>query len=431
MALQIARLTGLNEPNEWHATGDVVNLRGSYKSSGAQWDGFVRREQLLGLVDNPDEPVVPLIIDNGDPRVNGYYRVTRVLVPEDEFTRKQTNLFDYEIDLERVAPIKSCYIESYLNGAVRSTGVVLTAQGKPNVCTPQQAIGFTAIPGNGGANWTRQSADPNMPGGAKGLIFNYGIAYKTTAFWAQPLAAYYYGACTITNPDPFAHVVMGQHDAPPPDNWTLSNGLVQVSATPGNSYFTITGADQTNTYRSSTKYYLHLVGYVTDVTPAAALNFGMGGARIIRNSPEEVILRIPCTVVAAAASLGQVQVDIWLRRGSRIVRFYMTYPYENGDTVLHGFWTPPGVAGATSFNNSLLSAADANNNQWQLTTAQAVTTFDTANMRETTTNPARAFDGGIWLVPNGATGLTNYDGPQRQSEEYFTAQSERQQLVVR
>lgn len=229
MSLRLGRVSGLAEPLSWADDGGRVVVTGNYAASSLT-DGLVKRDQLLGMVDNWDELIIPVILD-GEPRVNGYYRVLAASFTTDRWTRLKGNLYDYRVELERVQGFTQPLCESILSGTLLTNAVgAVTADMQ----------GLHAMPAAGteysspltGTNGSRSSSDGNI------MVRPTTVGNPTLSGTTRSALAprdFYIGACTIEQGSALQPVVGRTLAQPDVTNWRLSNGLVRVtpSASPG------------------------------------------------------------------------------------------------------------------------------------------------------------------------------------------------------
>jgi hypothetical protein len=431
MTLQFGRIINMPEPLTWDNSGSQnLTITGGFTGASVN-AGVAMRNQLLGYP-NPDEPIVA-VLSTVESSANGFYQVLNVDIPTPPVALISGH-FDYRIDLQRVGGYQSAYMESFLNGALMVNSLGITTTAEPFHAFPVASeynigvSGYTVenrpvADGSGSIEWVRMNPTGAAP------------TYKALARWAQLPSGYYQGACQIRNSAPADHVVVGQQDAPPAANgWTLQNGLVSVTVP---SFWNVTWADATNTYRSSALMDIKS----TDATIASLMPTS-GSVKIIRNAPEECILRVP--VIGNATSgwppsqinayrASPMYLDIAIRRGSRIVRFYLTAATNPNSTT----WTwgnRVAVASSAITGGNVWTSNDANSNRVGIFSAMA-TTNDLVNGRITTTGTTlTAWDFAV-AMELGGTGSTNRDTIASQVLQYIGgaggSQAERMQVVAR
>jgi hypothetical protein len=415
MSLHLGRIT-LPEPTSWASTGDLqVTVTGSYRASSVT-DGLVRRDQLLGMVDNLDEPVIPVVMDN-EPRVTGYYRVIGASFDTDIFTRLSGNLYDYRVDLERVAGFTQPAFESVLIGALLTNGVGAVAG---------DMMGFHVIPANSlelsadggwGSFYFRSSAD--------GLLQYYQpTLLKTSAHFALAPANFYIGAATFEQGAVLQPVVGRLLTQPSPASWRLSNGLVRVTpnvGTPG----VLDVSFYSGSVWSGTKSFI-LLGSVS----AGALT-GFTSVTVLRNSVEEVVIRLGAIV--GVAGWGRLYIDLSLRRGDFLVRGYLTSDLTE-KWQIRVFTAEAATAityGAVTLGNIRATVNDPDGNRYVLITDQtAGPVSDLVNGRLTQNVSSMTFDFGIGSAIGGSFAVTP-GRPQDLAQQYIAAQSESQRVVGR
>jgi hypothetical protein len=419
MAFQVGRITGLNEPRDWQSSGGRVTVIGSYKASSLL-DGLIRRDQLLGYAAGADgdEASIPLIID-GEPRVNGFYRPLGVDFTTDEHVRRQGNLFDYRIDLEPVFGYGQPMFESIITGALASNVIGAVAG---------DMIFFHAAP-VGVSEYYKSGAPPyyTRTGSEAGIQFYTGGTVSDIAhFYASP-ANYYLGAARIelTN-GPYP--LVGRTMPLAVTDWALlriSNSLVRVMlGTTGDLLVShwVVGSATWSAYKTF---------QIQGTTLAGAMNLNRS-VMVLRNSPEEVSVRIGLQPSNGINIVGRLFLDVALRRGDRTARCYLTS--DIADTWQVRLLTTEAATavtyGAVTLGNIRATANDAAGLRYVLMSIQSAVTNDLVNGRLTQNVASKTFDFGISAENPGGTAVA----PDRAvdiAQQYLAVQSEKQQVVAR
>lgn len=198
----------------------------------------VRRQQVLGLADNPDEPVVPVTWSD-DSDYDGYYHVASASVSP-TITYLTGRLLRCSVELERIGGgYAKPMIEVAVAAAVRSNQQSVTTLNPP-AASGWLVTGFPV--GNGEAGNTASLftlAGYGSPlGTATGNLQTATIASLTNAtsdvlwYYSQP-ADFYDGAAMIEvsrdNGSTWYPVVGRQIPSGVTLYWRISNGLVRVS----------------------------------------------------------------------------------------------------------------------------------------------------------------------------------------------------------
>ena len=415
MTLQIGRVTGLPEPTQWTQTGDrTATVTGSYVASSLQ-DGLTKRDQILGLANDYDEPVVPLIMST-QTRLIGYYKVLGAAHTTDPFTMVRGNLYDYTVDLEAVPGFSNPLFESIITGGLLNN-VVGAVNG--------DAQWFHAFPlttveyfGGSGVFYDRVGWD-----GTTRMLYGTTSAPSITAHFYLAPANYYIGAATFEQGSPYATVVGRQEVQADLVNWRLSNGLVRVTpnATAGKldvSHWKGAAWAAAKTYRFTETLNGYLVNGFTSVT-------------VLRNCPEETTIRLGA-ISSGGLGWGRINIDLGLRRGDRLVRGYLSSDSQ-GDWQVARDTTEAATAityGAVTLGNIRATANDADGNRYVLISDQKAVTSDLVNGKLTQNAPSYTMDFGI----GSEIGGSGSSAPERAvdiAQQYLAVQGEKQQVVVR
>lgn len=172
-------------------------------------DLLALREQVLGLADNPDEPVVPVIVD-GDDRLTGFYTVGSVSV-EDPAGAHAFLQLSGSVQLERVSGASAPLIEARTVFAQRSGSYTATSW---------QAVSGTAAGYSAGGTVT--DATRSTDTGLVRVLTGATLATARPQWWQSP-DSWYDGASS------------------------LLVGSVDASSQPGSTLFSFTGGSQTYT----------------------------------------------------------------------------------------------------------------------------------------------------------------------------------------
>lgn len=425
MALKIGRagltLT-LPEPQAWSSSGGQVTVQGSIQNAATPTDALRLRDQLLGYVDNWDEPVVPVIVD-GEPKLTGYYRVLGVQILTDP-TAIAFGYLVFSITLQPVKGFAQPMMESILTDALLTNAVGGVAadhqafHGVPaSVTEYSQSFSSLNPPG------TRSSADGNLF--FEGLNVAAGSATLmtgTASFYLTP-ANFYVGAATIEQGSPLQPVV-GRAMLADVVNWRLSNGLVRV--TPNATAGKIDIAHWKSASWATAKTYKF-----TGTVLRGLIN-GWTAITVLRNSVEECILRLSCT--SATGFVFPIFLDISLRRGDRLARIYLTNARNYSDkwsVFRDSVEAATAITyGAVTLGGFRATANDSDSNRYVLLSYQAAVTSDLVNGGLTQNVAAAAMDIGIGSEIAGSAAV-DPDKAAELAGQYLAAQSEAQRVVAR
>lgn len=267
----------------------------------------VIRQQMLGLVNNRDEPVVPVTWD-GDSDFDGFYRPVAVKV--DPFdTYLDAGLMVCTVDLERVGGGYAFPSLELFTGAITRTnshaltGDALTAV-VPDV---SNAIRDSSAWLNNTA--TRACAD-SAAGVSEVRIFSAEptLTPFVYSYWLQP-SLHYFGACRVeVLVGGSWYELSGRQNWYQQGAWRISNGVVRLtSGEPGTiEVFNGTAWESANIR--------HVDAAVGALGAHIGLSYASGQSPllIIRNSPERVTVR---------CAAGTYAVDYSIQRGAMHVEF--------------------------------------------------------------------------------------------------------------
>lgn len=409
MTLKIGRVgiqVSVSRVDGWVTEGDRLNLSG-YLHSDSVSEVDVLRQQLNGYVDNGDEEVVPVTWTT-DSKVNGFYRVRRVQIstnPNLHFS----NRFLFTVDLERVAGYAGPLMETVITGAVRTNSHSITnANAVGVVAVPDDVLEFHDSSDPAAASvFTRTSVDGDVR-------CVKSATYSRYQYFALAPADWYIGACSIELGSPYRTVV-GQQIPSELDTWRLSNGLVRVrphASGFGVSCFNGSTWDSEKVFRGTVAG--SSLGGIALAT----------GLRVLRNSPEECIIRLPVSIPSAiltGASVGSMRadIDIAVRRGERTVRLFLAAT----KSTTWGVECVTAEAATALTGGIRATSDDANGNRFVLSSPQAVTN-DLTQGGFALTAGATTFSYAAGLELNGSSAATN-DAAQALVYQYMAAHSER------
>lgn len=418
MTIQIGRFgsdISLGNPSNITKAGKAVMVEGWAKGTNAATLAALL-QQANGLT-HPDESDVAVQYSY-DTSYNGWYKVLSVQVELDPHWERVFR-FQYKIELELLG--RQVVIESILSGAERSTAPAALT---PNywVASPSssavQSIGTTIY---GHTRVLRASA---------GTMYIYIATDFTDAYVTQeyPVASHYKGAATLKT-GATLYTQIGRDIANTPTSFELSNGLVTVTQ-PSNTAYAL-GINFTTAAGGTPGVTSHMieVGYMTAGPTWNSVNLGNPtGIACLRNSPEEVVVRI-------SWEYGASFLDVSLRRGDRGVRLrWSAETLITSGTVaasqLWGFgWRTSAAFTAISGDNVGLieDAADADGNKRVLIATDTGTLIGTATGR-TWANASTTRNAWFGVDVGGADAT---DGNVFLQDFYMSVQSERQRIAAR
>lgn len=400
---QVVPLTGGQlHPASWDQAGDMVKVSGVVWARGIT-DAKTLRAQLAGYVDNDDEEVVPVRWD-ADATVDGYYRIRSA-----EVTMRGSSLyhgvFDVSIELERALAWSAPLFESPLLGATLTNGLGVTGSSWhaiPNVVDNYSQTSVTA-------NTTRVGED-----GTTRVVF-FGTTFTITPRYLLVPASYYVGASRLKVQDSsnVLQIVTGRQAESKPYQWQITNGFCRVTPrNPGSLDVEIFDGTQWERVIWSFDY------ATADVNEFSSL-------AVLRNSPEEVIVRMALGTTAGTSE-GRVLMDVALRRGEAMARvFIQSETARAWRTYRAANEAATNITGGIRATNN-----DAAGNRYILLSATATTKDNTVGAL---TLPVAAtsvgFGVGSSLAGSAAAAPNVITGTRGLVEQYFSAQSERMSVA--
>lgn len=274
----------------------------------------VLRQQLLGLADNADEPVIPLTwSDESD--LDGFYRVLGVSV-DPTIVHLRDGTMRCQIDLERVG-----------GGYARPAFEVPYAVGtltNPHGLTGGRHLGIPATT----ADWsalTGITTRSTSTGNVYWLYTKSGTSGEldpgVLSYFVAP-ASYYVGACVVEQSVGGTwYPVIGDQVSLQLDLWRISNGIIRLTpqATSPRSYlFERWNGSAWVTISSLERGAYVSLAYADQQAASADPSTASTGAvpYITKNGPDSVAVVIP--------QKGGASESISIHRGNEYARFYMS-----------------------------------------------------------------------------------------------------------
>jgi hypothetical protein len=340
MTLTIGRCSGLRPAKmgiSWD--GDDLTIRGTIVTASNN-ELRARRQQLLGLIDNDDEDVFPVVYAS-DSALDGYYRVRSVNVsPVGVLSGRLAN---FAVGLRRVVGYRTPIVE-----------LVASSVGMTNEFGITNPQGYLAFPqagqGVGGYNGelTRSSETGGLWLTGANANASFAVQYMLAA------ASYYFGAATIeVLYGATWYPAVGNQISADATSVRLSNGCLRVSIS-ATGVFTLeiwngsaweTGA-VTVSLRESTTLALDTLSQI----------------RVVRNSPEVCTLRLEMSQ-SADVVFANTTVDLTLRRGMHHVDLAMSAGIVPLTSPTIGATTTMASTSVTSDGYLVQTANDASGNR--------------------------------------------------------------------
>lgn len=403
----------LNDPSMWAEQNGVATVTVVSTVSPAT-DALKLRDQLLGYVDNWDEPIVPVICDS-EPRRTGYYEVLGVQIDTDPVA-VALGIFTAYISLRPVMGFSQPMIEAVMSGALLTNAVgavladVTAWHAVPGATTEYYNPGLTA-----------SSRGPGADGTLSFWTNTAGTGLSTTARSGLTPANFYINAATFEQGATLQPIVGRVLTQPDPLNWRLSNGLVRVTSTGSPGLLLVS-------WYNGTSWSATTVFRISDNGGGSPINYPWTSVVVLRNSVEEVSIRL--TSIQSANEI--VTVDLSLRRGDRLVRLFIAASnvprtfavfrtaIEAGTAITYGAVTVGGVRKTTN---------DADGNRWVILSYQATPVNDLVNGGVKLNAAGLTMDAAIGAVVPGTAAAP--DDAVSLAKQYLAAQSESQHVVPR
>lgn len=211
-----------SELDTWDMGGDRVQVSGEvYCTSVAE--ALAARQQILGLAENGDEPLVPVSWVE-DSSLDGFYEVVSSKVDTAQMTLTN-GVLPWSAVLRRPRGSSSMVTEQILSGGFRDGAVfVLT----PRFWTAVAGtVGFSSSTGSPtAALGTREPYNATTPE-TLGILTHADLADATVTCFAPP-TAHYDGAVTLRMGDPL-YTIVGRQTPNTPTDWEIDNGLIKIT----------------------------------------------------------------------------------------------------------------------------------------------------------------------------------------------------------
>lgn len=413
MSFTIGRFTAPSEPTSVDIDGNTVTF-GFHVIPAAATVAALQplRQQMLGLVENRDEEVVP-IVWSADDSFDGFYRVVGVQAPSDQMMINAGRTMNCSVTLERLTDYANPTFEVTVQSVVRTNG--------HGISTPSTVVAYapdeTFDPGPDLTSASEWSRPPDFTFSVTATARAYRIAAPLSlTAWRYSAAPvdYYGGACLleVKYSDGNWYPVTGRQ-VPYALDWRISNGLVRLTAAPST-----TAADGTfEVYASGSGWESIGVEHSDGVRLGRAPNLDDAQPlQILRNSPEQVSVKIQAGerfVVWTLQRGAHVALGAW---GARVAQQW-------------GLAMSSAVGGTNVTGGIRVTSNDANGNRVVFAMAAAHTT-DTGVTSIVNTSTATSGNFGLGIELGGSSAAA---GNQAANivDQYFGAVSWRQRVVNR
>lgn len=312
VGLDVETISG-DAPESFKVSGNEIKFSGVVRGASLS-DSKSLRTQLLGLVNNPDEPWVPFTFP-GDPYAwDSFVRVDDVTVGMIPTSLTGAGWFPFEVELTMLpnaahAPV----IESRVLGALRTNshgiavGSTVPWWGVPSDAT----MDFRGL-GAGGVSYVSATRTSDT-GGVRIIYTTSGALMYDDAFtWQCAPGDFYDGSAKVEltgDGGTTYRAVTGRQIINLPSIVRLSNGLVRVTYGGGDGLLTVqhyVGSSwiTAKTYRM----------FVTGGATVGAADGSLKTVTILRNSPECTSVRLGWEYETNYES--PIYLDLTLRRGA-------------------------------------------------------------------------------------------------------------------
>ena len=413
---------------DWPRSGDSTTVSGLIRGQASLANVTTARDQLLGLANNTDEPVIPVTWDL-DATVDGFYRVGDVSVSTDPRKRlRADSVLEFSVDLERVAGWQAPLFEVICRGALRTNSHSVT-NGEPWVGAAQTADTY-GVPGE----TVRIAGDYESAGGAGAAVHRWrgdataDLFYDAEWQYAADVDDYYDAAARIefssdsgtTWNDLIGRQIPGAQTAP--DDWRLDNDHVRISV-----QSTVTVALVTlEVWDPGEAGWVDVI--TADLTDETAwARFG-STVTVLKNSPEVVTVRWSLTNSSGGQGHVLESVDFTLRRGASWVEIYRSVHAAFADRLIIA---DNDAGAATAITGGMhVTADDAFDNRWVMLSPDAQSnTLASGQLR--TNGTSETTMSAMIGVEYAGTGASSTEDAAFLSTLYFAAMSHRQMIAAR
>lgn len=217
MTIMIGRFTATKLAGV-ERSGDQVTLSGHHFSESADTRA-VDMQQFSGLVDNRDEPVVPVVSEDR-PDLDGFYRPTSAQIAELRGTTGSQGLWRWSATLRRV-------------GGGEAVEVYNLPEGERDVSayTDAEGVGRVWFPSDSYSTRTPSATRSTETGGVGGLLGGNTDVTPTLASFAIKPANYYNASCEVEfSAGGLWYPVVGRRLSDDnPNSLRVSNGLLRLT----------------------------------------------------------------------------------------------------------------------------------------------------------------------------------------------------------
>ena len=315
MSITIGRCSLSEDPYNLRVSGRQVSFDIDLVPTDV-YEMKARRQQLIGLVNNDDEPVVPFTWSE-DSSFDGHYRVTSVTVPSSEAMLTTGFVPQCSIQMEQVTGYANPWFEVVTSSVVLTNGHgVTTPKGLLGVTFPYvaAAVDTSSLPVL--TTYTRNTEDGGSSFPLTAMTATAPVTLRSYRF-SSPASYFYSGAARVevlTNGT--WRTVIGRQLPAAYDRWRISNGIVRLTsasaagATGHLEVWNQAASGGVGAWQSTdVAHYLYFSIPLQIGFPGT---YGLPPITIVRNSPE----RVTISVLSGAGAFSYYALD----RGAMTVR---------------------------------------------------------------------------------------------------------------
>lgn len=405
--MRAGRLTLPGQVEVHDITGDTVTVAGVVDAQNLD-HLLALRQAAAGMVDNPDEPVVPVVVPGG---WRGFARTAEVsLAP----LSGRDGIGRYAFSFERVSNEAAPLVTVGLLGHPQDPGPASPVYAH---CVPAGYDLHSWVPGEAGSNQTRATADGFAVGGVRYRRLGGAGVGATTARYAVAPEFWWRGACHVEALAGGEWVQVVGRRSLPEGPWRVSNGLVRAS-------LTATGLIRVEWWRADGGGWTTAREFAVDVFAEQVPRWG--SVEVVSLSAREVVIR-----AQAYRPQGRTTLTMTIKRGLRHIWCSLDTE-SHGSGIDYGYALRPQPPTSVTYDetNQHVWTTGANGLGWMMASSMARSSGgDLTTGRFAPFSLAIAFrrwSFGIagWFTGTGASGDTAsrdatfrlYYGSQSQSE---------------
>lgn len=362
MSFTVGRASLPVDPSSATWNGDTLTIEGWISPTVANDtnQAYAIRQQLLGMVNNVDESVFPCTF-SVDPNWDGFYAPVSVSVDGSPGLMEIRGLMPYTLVLRRVGGYALPLAEATLSSVIRTNSHGVVASNSYLAVPPT-----TDNPGSfyaSGSNGDITSEDGT-------LLMNARTTPVTTTFLPYGVlpADWYKGSSRVSVSYGGTYYPMVGQQIPRVTAVRIQNANFRIDVS-SSAVFTL-GIYHDSAWESSPSFIIRQSGQFDSLV----------NVRVLRNSPELVIVRL--SLESSAAATSPCEVDVALHRGHSTACCLMT-PYGGGTAATVSLRAST-VTACTAITGGIeQTTADASGNKWYILNTVA-STNDLVNGYRTT-----------------------------------------------